>query len=71
MEGLQQALQATPDQHPQKVVDAIVDLLAMPFGKPFRTVVDYTFLKEPVEAYNNLCMRLPGNYTRLTAWKEC
>ena len=55
MEGLQQALQATPAQHPQKVVDAIVDLLAMPFGqKPFRTVVDYTFLKEPVEAYNNL-----------------
>lgn len=55
MEGLQQALQNTPNQHPQKVVDAIVDLLAMPFGKkPFRTVVDYTFLKEPVEAYNNL-----------------
>lgn len=55
MEGLQQALQANPNQHPQKVVDAIVDLLAMPFGKkPFRTVVDYTFLKEPVEAYNDL-----------------
>lgn len=55
MEGLQQLLQTIPDQHPQKVADAIVDLLAMPFGKkPFRTVVDYTFLKEPVEAYNKL-----------------
>ncbi|MEZ4729601.1 MAG: SDR family oxidoreductase [Caldilineaceae bacterium] len=55
MEGLQQALQTNPDQHPQKVVDAMVDLLAMPFGtKPFRTVVDYTFLKDPVEAYNGL-----------------
>ncbi|MCB0188314.1 MAG: SDR family oxidoreductase [Caldilineaceae bacterium] len=55
MAGLQQALQANPHQQPQKVVDAIVDLLAMPFGKkPFRTVVDYTFLKEPVEAYNDL-----------------
>ena len=55
MEGLQQVLQTIPDQHPQKVADAIVDLLVMPFGKkPFRTVVDYTFLKEPVEAYNKL-----------------
>lgn len=55
MVGLQQALQANPNQHPQKVADAIIDLLAMPFGKkPFRTVVDYTFLKEPVEAYNDL-----------------
>jgi NAD(P)-dependent dehydrogenase (short-subunit alcohol dehydrogenase family) len=55
IEGLQQALQANPNQDPQKVADAIVDLLAMPFGKkPFRTVVDYTFLKEPVEAYNTL-----------------
>lgn len=55
MEGLQQLLQTIPNQHPQKVADAIVDLLAMPFGKkPFRTVVDYTFLKEPVEAYNKL-----------------
>ena len=55
MEGLQQVLQTIPDQHPQKVADAIVDLLVMPFGKkPFRTVFDYTFLKEPVEAYNKL-----------------
>ena len=55
MEGLQQALAANPEQNPQKVVDAIVDLLAMPFGtKPFRTVVDFTFLKEPVDKYNNL-----------------
>jgi NAD(P)-dependent dehydrogenase (short-subunit alcohol dehydrogenase family) len=55
IEGLQQALQANPNQDPQKVADAIVELLAMPFGeKPFRTVVDYTFLKEPVEAYNTL-----------------
>jgi NAD(P)-dependent dehydrogenase (short-subunit alcohol dehydrogenase family) len=55
MEGLQQALAANPEQNPQKVVDAIGNLLVMPFGKkPFRTVVDFTFLKEPVEKYNNL-----------------
>ncbi len=55
MEGLQQMLAANPNQHPQKVADAIIDLLAMPFGqKPFRTVVDYTFIKEPVDTYNNL-----------------
>lgn len=55
IEGLQQALAANPEQHPQKVVDAIVNLLDMPFGKkPFRTVVDFTFLKEPVEKYNTL-----------------
>jgi NAD(P)-dependent dehydrogenase (short-subunit alcohol dehydrogenase family) len=55
IEGLQQALAANPEQNPQKVIDAIVDLLAMPFGKkPFRTVVDFTFLKEPVDKYNSL-----------------
>lgn len=55
IEGLQQALAANPEQNPQKVVDVIVNLLAMPFGqKPFRTVVDFTFLKEPVDKYNNL-----------------
>ena len=55
IDGLKQALAANPEQNPQKVVDALVALLAMPFGKkPFRTVVDFTFLKEPVDKYNHL-----------------
>ena len=59
MEGLQQALQANPMQNPQKVVDAIINLLAMPFGtKPFRTIVDFAQLAEPVAEYNELLHKI-------------
>ena len=62
MKGLQEALKSNPNQNPQKVADSIVELLEMPFGKkPFRTVVDYTFLKEPVDAYNKLLHEITRN----------
>ena len=55
LEGLQQLLDDTPMQNPQKVVDALVELLAMSFGtKPFRTVVDFTGVSEPISQYNEL-----------------
>lgn len=53
--GFQQALQANPMQRPQHIADAMVNLIAMPFGeKPFRTVVDYMGMGEPVAQYNDL-----------------
>lgn len=52
--GFEQALQANPLQRPEKVADAISDLLDLPFGeKPFRTVVDYMGMGEPVAQYND------------------
>lgn len=39
-EDLQQARQSNPEQRPQKIADAVADLLDLPFGeKPFRTIV--------------------------------
>ncbi len=52
--GFEQALQANPLQRPEKVAEAISNLLDLPFGeKPFRTVVDYMGMGEPVAEYNN------------------
>lgn len=48
-----EAMQNNPEQRPQKVADAIANLLAMPYGeKPFRTVVDHMGMGEPIAAYN-------------------
>lgn len=51
--GLAQALQATPQQRPERVAEAVVQLLNMPFGqKPFRTVVDHLGVGPEIERYN-------------------
>lgn len=51
--GLAQALQATPQQRPERVAEAVAQLLALPFGqKPFRTVVDHLGVGPEVERYN-------------------
>lgn len=51
--GYVQALESNPQQRPERIAEAVVDLLDMPFGeKPFRTVVDFMNLKEPIEDYN-------------------
>ncbi len=51
--GLAQMLEATPEQRPDRVAEAVVSLLALPFGqKPFRTVVDYTGVGSYIERYN-------------------
>ncbi|MDG3040053.1 SDR family NAD(P)-dependent oxidoreductase [Roseicyclus marinus] len=52
-EGLARMLDATPNQRPERVAEAVVDLLALPFGaKPFRTVVDNTGVGPEIERYN-------------------
>ncbi len=51
--GLAQMLEATPDQRPERIAEAVIDLLARPFGqKPFRTVVDHTGVGPEIERYN-------------------
>lgn len=52
-QGLAQMLEATPNQRPERIAEAVVALLAMPFGeKPFRTVVDHTGVGPEIERYN-------------------
>lgn len=52
-QGLAQMLDATPDQRPERIAEAVVALLALPFGqKPFRTVVDHTGVGPEIERYN-------------------
>lgn len=48
-------LESIPEQRPERVAEAVVDLVNTPFGeKPFRTVVDFSGLKQPIENYNNV-----------------
>jgi NAD(P)-dependent dehydrogenase (short-subunit alcohol dehydrogenase family) len=54
-QGLAQMLDATPDQRPERIAEAVVALLDMPFGKkPFRTVVDHTGVGPHIERYNDV-----------------
>lgn len=53
LNGYVDYIKTNPSQSPQTVADAVVALLEMPHGeKPFRTVVDFMGLKEPIENYN-------------------
>lgn len=53
--GLAQMLEATPDQRPERIAEAVVALLDTPFGKkPFRTVVDHTGVGPQIERYNDV-----------------
>lgn len=53
LNGYVKYIEANPEQRAEKVADAVAALLEMPFGKkPFRTVVDFSGLKEPIEHYN-------------------
>jgi NAD(P)-dependent dehydrogenase (short-subunit alcohol dehydrogenase family) len=46
-------IESVPLQRPERIAEALVELLNQPFGeKPFRTVVDFSGLKEPIETYN-------------------
>ena len=48
-------LESIPEQRPERVAEALVDVVNTPFGeKPFRTVVDFSGLKQPIENYNNI-----------------
>lgn len=53
--GLAAMLDATPEQRPERIAEAVVALLEMPFGqKPFRTVVDHTGVGPQIERYNGV-----------------
>lgn len=53
--GLARMLDATPAQRPERVAEAVVALLDLPFGeKPFRTVVDHTGVGPQIERYNDV-----------------
>jgi NAD(P)-dependent dehydrogenase (short-subunit alcohol dehydrogenase family) len=53
--GLAEMLKATPQQRPERIAEAVVTLLDMPFGeKPFRTVVDHVGVGPEIELYNDV-----------------
>lgn len=53
--GLAEMLEATPEQRPERIAEAVVALLEMPFGqKPFRTVVDHVGVGPEIERYNDV-----------------
>lgn len=53
--GLAQLLEATPQQRPERIAEAVSALLAMPFGeKPLRTVVDHVGVGPEIERYNDV-----------------
>ncbi|MCF8262376.1 MAG: SDR family oxidoreductase [Melioribacteraceae bacterium] len=47
-------VESIPEQRPERVAEAVVKLVNTTFGeKPFRTVVDFSGLKVPIENYND------------------
>ena len=52
-EGFGEALANNPEQDPQKVADAVLEIIDMPKGeKPFRTPVDHMGMGDPIKPYN-------------------
>ncbi|MTI40229.1 SDR family oxidoreductase [Fulvivirga lutimaris] len=46
-------VESIPEQRPERVAEAVLDLVNTPFGeKPFRTVVDFSGLKPAIDNYN-------------------
>uniref|UniRef100_UPI004047A96E SDR family oxidoreductase n=1 Tax=Roseivirga sp. TaxID=1964215 RepID=UPI004047A96E len=53
IDGYVAYVESIPEQRPERVAEAIVELVNTPFGeKPFRTVVDFSGLKQAIESYN-------------------
>ena len=53
-EGFGEALANNDQQDPQKVADAVLDVMSKPKGeKPFRTPVDYMGMGDPIKPYND------------------
>ncbi|MCB0585969.1 MAG: SDR family oxidoreductase [Phaeodactylibacter sp.] len=65
LNGYVQYIETIPEQKPERVAEAVVALVDTPFGeKPFRTVVDFSGLKEPIENYNKVLQQTTkGVYT--------
>ncbi|MCS4435768.1 SDR family oxidoreductase [Aquiflexum gelatinilyticum] len=48
-------VESIPEQRPERVAEAVLQLVNTPFGeKPFRTVVDFSGLKQSIENYNKV-----------------
>ncbi|MCB0517190.1 MAG: SDR family oxidoreductase [Chitinophagales bacterium] len=48
-------VESIPEQRPERVAEAVVKLVNTPFGeKPFRTVVDFSGLKQAIVNYNEV-----------------
>ncbi|MEZ4887618.1 MAG: SDR family oxidoreductase [Chitinophagales bacterium] len=48
-------VESIPEQRPERVAEAVSALVEIPFGeKPFRTVVDFSGLKQAIENYNKV-----------------
>lgn len=48
-------VESIPEQRPERVAEAVLQLVNTPFGeKPFRTVVDFSGLKDAIENYNTV-----------------
>ena len=59
---LADAIDAVPEQRPERVAEAVAALLALPFGdKPFRTVVDHVGVGPEIERYNRTLHEVTRN----------
>jgi len=65
LSGFEEVLKNNPQQDPQRVADAVVELIEMPYGeKPFRTTVDFIGMSEHIIKYNeHLEQIMTGLYT--------
>ena len=55
LNGYVDYVESIPEQRPERVAEAVVALVDTPFGeKPFRTVVDFSGMKGPIENYNKV-----------------
>ncbi|MDL5047673.1 SDR family oxidoreductase [Oscillatoria amoena NRMC-F 0135] len=63
--NFENVLKSNPQQNPQRVADAIADLIEKPYGeKPFRTTVDFLGMGDHVQKYNeHLEQVMTGLYT--------
>lgn len=63
--GFEEVLKNNPQQNPQRVADAIVELIEKPYGeKPFRTTVDFIGMADHIQKYNDHLEQLTtGIYT--------
>jgi NAD(P)-dependent dehydrogenase (short-subunit alcohol dehydrogenase family) len=51
--SFESGLKNNPQQDPQRVADAIAELIEKPYGeKPFRTAVDFMGMGDPIQKYN-------------------
>ena len=55
LNGYVDYIESIPKQRPERVAEAVVELVNIPFGeKPFRTIVDFSGLKQVIENYNKV-----------------